>query len=270
METNLELQVEISRRLAATKNMHSHYQEYLALGEDICVSLPFKNYFTIKYGFWPKNVDEDSFKSRGDELKQSEDKEQGGEHASSLEEKVHIEEDQIAAEDTSVSDGLDTDCEGVLASNDEMELLDGSKKMELDRLRDGHLAIKKEIQALKDTILHQVVELEVLAGKCAESAVYLDSISEQLDVLKGQQKKDIQEFQSSPLQEYIDRACGTMSSQWCSGEVVRYEDEGVASSKLCVQDQQFGFGSSRCRSGTITTTGWSILQVYLGPGHFLA
>ena len=135
------------------------------------------NYFTIKYGFWPKNVDEDSFKSRGKELKKIEDKEQVEEHASSLEEKVHIEEDQVVAKDTSVSDGFDTDCEGVIASNDDTELLDGSKNRELDRLRDGHLAIKKEIQALKDTILHQIVELEVLAGKCAESTVDLDNIS---------------------------------------------------------------------------------------------
>ena len=82
--------------------------------------------------------------------------------------------------------------------------------------------------------------------ECTESAANLDSISEQLDVVKGKQKKDVLACQIIPLQEYIDRACGTMSSQWYSGEVVRYEDEGVASSRLCVQDQQqFGFGSSR-------------------------
>lgn len=65
METDSELWAEISRRLAVTKNIHYHYQEYIAIGEDICVSMPFKNYFTIKYGFWPKNVDEDSLKRRG-------------------------------------------------------------------------------------------------------------------------------------------------------------------------------------------------------------
>jgi hypothetical protein len=237
MEIDSKIGAEISRRLAATKNMHYHYQEYLAIGEDICASLPFKNYFTIQYGFWPKNVDEDSFKSRGNELENSEDKEQVEEHASSLEEQVHIEANQIATEDTSVSDGFDADGEGVLASNDETELSDGSKKRELDRLRDGHLAIKKEIQALKDTILHQVVELEVLAGKCAESAVDLDSISKQLDVLKGQLKKDIQEFQRIPLRVYIDRSCGIIGLQGHGGELVRYEGEGMISSRMSLQGQ---------------------------------
>lgn len=199
METDSELWVEISRRLAATKNMHYHYQEYLAIGEDICESLPFKNYFTIKYGFWPKNVDEDSFKSRGNELKQSEDKEQVEEHASSLEEKVHIEEDQVAAEDTSVSDGFDTDCEGVLASNDDTELSDGSEKGELDRHREDLLAMKKEIRGLKDTIIQHITQLEFLEVECTESAANLDSISERVDVVKGKQKKDVPSCQIIPL-----------------------------------------------------------------------
>lgn len=146
-------------------------------------------------------------------------------------EKVHIEEYQATAEDTSVSDGFDTDGKGVLVSNYDMdsipypmyvdvEISDGSEKRELDRLRDGVLTMKKEIKVLKDTILHQVVELEVLEGKCSQSTANLDNISEQLDVLKRQQKNDIQEFQSGPLREYIERACGIMGSQWYSGELV--------------------------------------------------
>ena len=159
METDSELWAEISTRLAAAKNIHYHYQEYLAMGKDICVALPFKNYFTIKYGFWPKNVDEDSFKSRGKELEKSEDKEQVEEHASSLEEKVHIEEDQVAAEDTRMLDGFDTDCEGVLASNDDTEFSDGSEKGELDRHREDLLAMKEEIRGLKDTIIQHITQL---------------------------------------------------------------------------------------------------------------
>jgi len=246
METDSELRAEISRRLAATKNMHYHYQEYLAIGEDICASLPFKNYFTIKYGFWPKNVDEDSFKRKEKKSNKGEDKEQVEEHAPSLVENEHIEEDLAAAEDTSVSDGFDTDCEGVLAFNDDTELSDGSKKRELDRHREDLLAMKEEIRGLKDTIIQHITQLEFLEVECTESAANLDSISERLEVVKGKQKKDVLACQNIPLQEYIDRACGTMSSQWYSGELVRYEDEGVISSRLCLQDQQqFCFGSSR-------------------------
>jgi hypothetical protein len=51
--------------------MPYHYQEYLVLGEEICAAWPFKNYFTIKYECWPKNVDEDSFKSIGKKLMRS-------------------------------------------------------------------------------------------------------------------------------------------------------------------------------------------------------
>ena len=38
------------------------YQEYLELGKDICVAMNFKDYVYIEYGFWPQNVDENSFK----------------------------------------------------------------------------------------------------------------------------------------------------------------------------------------------------------------
>ena len=58
-------------------------------------------------------------------------------------------------------------------------------------------------------------------------------------------------FQNSPLQEYIDRACGALSSQGCSGKLVRYENKGVDSSKLCSPGQrQFSLTSSRLVSAT--------------------
>jgi hypothetical protein len=91
--------------------------EYLALGEEICATFPFKSYFTLKYECWPKNVDEDSFKGTWKKLMRGEQVE---EHASSHEEDVCIEEDQTTtydtsseltdeADDTSVLDGYTSD-----------------------------------------------------------------------------------------------------------------------------------------------------------------
>ena len=72
MEKDPEPVAEISRRLATIKNMPYHYQEYLALGEDICATFSFQGYYTIKYGSWPKDLDEDSFKGTRDKLKRDE------------------------------------------------------------------------------------------------------------------------------------------------------------------------------------------------------
>jgi len=93
IEEYIELVFDLSRTLAAIKNMSYHYQEYLALGEEICAALPFKSYFTLKHGCWPKNVDEDSFKGTGQKLKRSEHQEQVEEHTSSHVEDMCIEED---------------------------------------------------------------------------------------------------------------------------------------------------------------------------------
>jgi hypothetical protein len=81
--------------------MPYHYQEYLALGEKICAYFPFKIYFTLKYGCWPKNVDEDSFKGTGNKLKRSEHKGQVEEHASN-----HV-EDVCNSETTTSSTPLE-------------------------------------------------------------------------------------------------------------------------------------------------------------------
>ena len=52
---------------------------------------------------------------------------------------------------------------------------------------------------------------------CTKSAVKLFSIEEQLDSLMGQQKKHTIAFQSSPLQEYIDKDCGRLSPHLHNG-----------------------------------------------------
>ena len=48
----------------ASENLPQHYKEYLALGENICKFIPFKDYFYFRFGFEPKDVDEHSLKSR--------------------------------------------------------------------------------------------------------------------------------------------------------------------------------------------------------------
>ena len=38
------------------------YEEYLALGDEVCVALSFQYYYTIKFGIQPKDLDEDLLK----------------------------------------------------------------------------------------------------------------------------------------------------------------------------------------------------------------
>ena len=38
------------------------YKEYLTLGENIGAGMRFKEHVYLKYGFWPQNVDDNSFK----------------------------------------------------------------------------------------------------------------------------------------------------------------------------------------------------------------
>ena len=49
------------------------------------------------------------------------------------------------------------------------------------------------------------------------ATVRLSSIEEQLDSLMGQRKKHTIAFQSSPLREYIDRACSSLSPHLHNG-----------------------------------------------------
>jgi hypothetical protein len=67
METKGEIMVGISHYIQAKREItlgrSSHYYlEYLTLCDHICVSFPFKGYYTLKYKSWPKDLDEDSFK----------------------------------------------------------------------------------------------------------------------------------------------------------------------------------------------------------------
>jgi hypothetical protein len=88
-KVNPERLAELLRKLEANKYMPD-YQEYLTLGEEIRATLPFKSYYTLKYGSWPKDLDEDYFKSIGKEVKKDEHEGQVEEHASSHEEDVCI------------------------------------------------------------------------------------------------------------------------------------------------------------------------------------
>jgi hypothetical protein len=59
---NLERLDELLRKLEANKYM-PYFQEYLTLGEEIRTALPFKSYYTLWYGSWSKDLDDDSLKS---------------------------------------------------------------------------------------------------------------------------------------------------------------------------------------------------------------
>jgi hypothetical protein len=97
-----------------------YFQEYLTLSEEIHATLPFKIFYTLWYESWPKDLDEDYFKSIGQEVKKDEHEGWQEEHASSHAEEACIEEYQTTtydtsseltdeADDTSVLDGEDED-----------------------------------------------------------------------------------------------------------------------------------------------------------------
>ena len=44
------------QRLAVLQQL-PRYQEYLALGDEVCVALSFQYYYTIKFGSHPKDLD---------------------------------------------------------------------------------------------------------------------------------------------------------------------------------------------------------------------
>ena len=82
MKTMRDIMTESLKGITSLKCM-LQYQEYLAEGDQVCSSLPFRDYYTIKYESWPKDLDENYLKGTRKKLK-------GDEHAG--QEKKHIEE----------------------------------------------------------------------------------------------------------------------------------------------------------------------------------
>ena len=67
-ESNVELPMvsskkDLAKMIYAAENLPHHYKEYLSLGEVICKSIPFKDYFYFIFWFVTKNVDDYSFRS---------------------------------------------------------------------------------------------------------------------------------------------------------------------------------------------------------------
>ena len=52
---------DLAKMIDASENLPHHYNEYLALGENICKFIPFKDYFYFIFEFDPKDVDEKYF-----------------------------------------------------------------------------------------------------------------------------------------------------------------------------------------------------------------
>ena len=50
------------QRLAALQHL-PRYQEYLALGDEVCATLSFQHYYTIKFRSQPKDLDQDFLKN---------------------------------------------------------------------------------------------------------------------------------------------------------------------------------------------------------------
>ena len=60
---SLIVKKDLAKMMEACENMPCCYKEYLALGKKICVEISFKEYIYLQYRIWPKDVDENSFKS---------------------------------------------------------------------------------------------------------------------------------------------------------------------------------------------------------------
>ena len=73
------------------------YQEYLELGDEVGAALSFQDYYTIKYGSWPNDLDEDSLKGMGKKLKGDEQEGWKKKHAPSHVADVWNEVDKIIA-----------------------------------------------------------------------------------------------------------------------------------------------------------------------------
>ena len=61
---------DLSKIIDAIENLPHHYEEYLALGEEILKSIPFKEYFYCRFGFEPKDVYDYSFKRNKSSLEE--------------------------------------------------------------------------------------------------------------------------------------------------------------------------------------------------------
>jgi hypothetical protein len=89
------------------------------LGEEIHPNFPFKIFYTLWYGRWPKDLDKDYFKITRHEVKKHENEGWQDEHAYSHVEEVCIEGDQTTTYDTSSEPTDEADDTRVLYGEDE-------------------------------------------------------------------------------------------------------------------------------------------------------
>lgn len=80
------------------------------------------------------------------------------------------------------------------------------------------MALKQKIQIVQGTILQQNNNIEQLRMKCAKPMDKLSSTEGHLRVLARQQEEYTWEFQSIPLQEYIEMACDIINPPLYNGE----------------------------------------------------
>ena len=64
MESIRDIFDENLKRIASLKYI-LQYQEYLALGDEVCAALSFQYYYTINYGSLPNDLDKGLFKRHG-------------------------------------------------------------------------------------------------------------------------------------------------------------------------------------------------------------
>ena len=74
------------------------------------------------------------------------------------------------------------------------------------------MILKHRIRTVRDTVLQENKKIEGLIGICVESMTKSSRIEKRLKFLTRQQEEYNWDFQSNPLQEYIDKAYHTTKS----------------------------------------------------------
>ena len=119
-----------------------------------------------------------------------------------------------------------------------------SREKKIHYLKEGLQAMKERTKILRDTILQQDIVLKILGDMGVNSTTKLSCVKEKLDSLMRQHKKHTLVFQSSPLQEYLEKDCTTLSLNLHTREEVWYKGEGAKFSRWVLQvdqDQRLGW-----------------------------
>lgn len=97
--------------------------------------------------------------------------------------------------------------------------VDGSQG-KIAHFKTGLIMLKQRVRTTRDTTLQENRKFEELIRICDMSVSKLSSVEEHLKSLTRQWEEYNCEFQRSPLEEYIDKACSTTNPPLYIGEIM--------------------------------------------------